>query len=326
MKRTKIVEAVVEPFYYVHRKFFVGLFLLIPVVVLIGIAAYSLINSELLENWVELHIKSESAAGLMPGATPVKIMGFEVGHVHKVDINRRGFVDVSLRVKRKYIDLVHSDSHAKLRQKNMVVGSWIIDISPGTNAYLPVKNGDTLEVEYSVKIDEVMELFTDFMDPLKSIVKSLQEGEGLMQYIIGSDTLLVDVHKLITSVDVLMGKASNTLYRADRMIGEFSAFGKKGISTVDSLTIFAQSADKMVRDLNSTVFKMDTLFENLGDIPIDFHDVMMQLSGELDQMQQLFNALENHWLLKRTIRRTKEKALKDAESNADSVSFEDGME
>lgn len=300
-----------EPFYYKHRTFFVGLFLAIPVVVVVLTTIFTAIKSEILTDWTIIHIKSESGSGLLKGRTPVQIMGLDVGHVHDIEINPDGYVDVALKVKTKYASILATDSKARMMQKNIVVGDWIIDLTVGSNAYLPIKNGDTLDVEYTVRLDELMELFTNFMDPLKSIIQSLQDGEGLVKYLLGSDSIIVDVHRLVSSADLLMKRAGNTMNNADRVLNNFNKFGSHGVATVDSLMVFAQSADKMVKDLNNTVFTMDTLFSNMDSIPSDFHDVMFKLSDELEQVELIFKALENHWLLRRAIRKQKEKALEE---------------
>lgn len=298
-----------EPFYYKHRTFFVGLFLAVPVAVVVLTTVFTAIKSEILTDWTIVHIKSESGAGLIKGRTPVQIMGLDVGHVYDVDINPEGYVDVTLKVKTKYASMLATDSKARMMQKNIVVGDWLIDLTVGSNAYLPIQNGDTLDVEYTVRLDELMELFTNFMDPLKSIVQSLQDGEGLVKYLLGSDSLIDDVQHLVGSADKLMLKAGRTMNNADKMLNNFNKFGTHGIATVDSLMVFAVNADKMVRELNNTVYTMDTLFANMDSIPSDFHDVMTHLSNELEQVELIFKALENHWLLRRAIRKQKEKAL-----------------
>ncbi len=300
-----------EPFYYKHRTFFVGLFLAVPVAVIVIATIFTAIKSEILTDWTTIHIKSESGAGLIKGRTPVQIMGLDVGHVYEVDINPEGYVDVTLKVKTKYASILATDSKARMMQKNIVVGDWIIDLTVGSNAYLPVQNGDTLNVEYTVRLDELMELFTNFMDPLKSIVQSLQDGEGLVKYLLGSDSLIDDVQRLVGSADKLMHKAGNTMNNANKMLNNFNEFGTHGIATVDSLMVFAVNADKMVRELNNTVYTMDTLFTNMDSIPSDFHNVMENLSTELEQVELIFKALENHWLLRRAIRKQKEKILEE---------------
>lgn len=298
-----------EPFYYKHRTFFVGLFLTIPIVIIILTTIFTAIKSEILTDWTTIHIKSESGAGLLKGRTPVQIMGLDVGHVYEIDINPEGYVDVALKVKTKYASILATDSKARMMQKNIVVGDWLIDLTVGSNAYLPIQNGDTLDVEYTVRLDELMELFTNFMDPLKSIVQSLQDGEGLIKYLLGSDSIVNDVHRLVSSADLLMGRAGKTMNNADKMLQNFNKFGTHGIATVDSLMVFAVNADKMVKELNNTVYSMDTLFNHMDSIPKDFHNVMQNLSTELEQMELIFKALENHWLLKRAIRKQKEKVL-----------------
>lgn len=297
-----------EPFHYRNRNLVVGFFVLLPFFVVSALLIATVVRSDLLESWITVNLKCESGTGLIKGRTPVKVMGIYVGNVKKVEINRSGYVDVSIRIKEKFEDFIRTNSDARLSQKNIVVGDWEIDISSGTFDRPYISDGDTLNVVYPIRLDDFMELTTGFMGPLQDIVTSLNSGEGLIKYILGSeDTLMPGIYSLIEEVEQLFYKAGNTLTKADDMLSDFSKFGNHGVNMVDSLMIFAKSADRMIVDFNKTVFNMDSLVNDMDVIPKDFGRVMGELSSELDELNLVFKALENHKLIKRSFERERKK-------------------
>ena len=292
-----------EPFYYRNRNLVVGLFVLLPFLIVVVLLITTAIRSDLLESWIVYNLKCETGAGIMAGRTPVKIMGIDVGNVTSVNLNDDGYVDVQLRIKNRYGHFIRKNSVAHFRQKNIVVGDWEINLSPGTFDKRNADFGDTLGVQYAIRLEDFMELTSDFMSPLQDIVQSLNEGTGLMKYILGEDTLMTEIHNLLGEVEYLLGDARGTLKQTDRVINNFTNFGTRGTNMVDSLMMFSSHADSMISNLNSSVNGLDTLINNLDDVPKDFGRVMDELSVELGKMDMIFKGLENHWLLRKSIKK-----------------------
>jgi ABC-type transporter Mla subunit MlaD len=298
MKKTD--DASKDPFYYKHKNFFVGLFVLVPLLVIPALLMFILIKSEILEHWVELHMKCETGTGLKK-STNVNILGNAVGHVQTVTLNEKGYVDVTIQVKKRYSHFIHKDSKAYLKQKNFVVGDWEIDLTIGSQTSQPISDGDTLAVEYQIRLEKMVEVFTQMMEPFESLIQSLNRGEGILKFIFGEDTLMSDVHVIFGRIHGLFTEINHTLKNANAMIDNLALLGTRGVETVDTLMVFSQQANRLIENVNIVVDDMDTLVNRLGSLPEGVDSLMIMLKDELREADILLKGLQNHWLLKRSI-------------------------
>lgn len=305
-----------DPLYYKHRNFFVGLFVLIPLLIVPVLLVFALVKSEILEKRMKLYIRCETASGLKE-TTPVNILGKKVGNIHSFSLNEKGHVDVIIQIKERYSHMLHRDSKAKLRQKNFVVGDWEIDLTMGTGKE-GVKNGDTLEVEYQIRLEELtewfsqmIERFTKMMKPLESIFESLDRGEGIIKYIFGEDTLGVDVRILLDRVNHVFTRVDKTLVHADRMISNLTKLGDRGIEAVDSLMVLSENVDVLIKDLNVVVSDLDSLVTGFDNLPGDVDRVVDLLEKDLEEAEILLKGIQNHWFFRRTMKKQRELELKE---------------
>lgn len=301
-----------DPFYYKHRNFFVGLFVLIPLLIIPALLVFALVKSEILEKRMKLYIRCETAAGLKE-TTPVNILGKKVGNIHSFTLNENGYVDVIIQIKTRYSHLVHRDSKARLRQKNFVVGDWEVDLTMGKDP-ARIKDGDTLEVEYQIRLERMAELFTEMMKPIESIFESLEKGEGIIKYIFGKDTLMTDIRLLLDRVNQIFARVDRTLVSADRMIGNLSQLGDKGIEAVDSLMLLSHSVDGLINDLNFVVSDLDSLVSGFDDLPGSVDNVVELLEKDLKEAELLLKGIQNHWFFRRAMRKQRELEAQDKEA------------
>ncbi len=315
MKKVNIAKST-DPFYYKHRNFFVGIFVLIPLLVIPALIVFILIRSEIFESKCTLHLKCESGVGLIPKKTIVTIQGMKVGRLVSISLNEKGYVDAELQFKRKYRKFVHTDSKAYLKQKNFVVGDWEIDLTGGEkdslgNATHPkVKDGDTLQAKYQIRLEKMVEAFIQMFEvarkmiaPLEKIIVSIENGEGVLKYVFGEDTVMTDVHAIVSRVNNMISSVNSTLSHADGAIDNLSALGVHGMETVDTLMVFAQEANRLVDNLDLVVADVDSLIGGFNDLPADMDSLMILLKKDVKEADILLKAIQNHWLFRRAIRR-----------------------
>ena len=113
-----------------------GLFILIPLVVLPVFLIYSLIKMSYLEKTWYLYVKYDNAAGLGKNAA-VTILGIKVGYVESVVLSNAGHIDVTMKIRQDCVRLVKKDSRARLQQKNVAIGDWEVEFTGGTPGSAP---------------------------------------------------------------------------------------------------------------------------------------------------------------------------------------------
>ena len=303
---TKKIRAVKpgDPFHYRHRNIFVGIFVLIPLLVIPALLIFALVKSEFFENWIEVYIQCETGTGLN-STTPVSVLGNEVGHVHSVNLNDSGYVDVVLRVKDDYKRFIHKDSKATIKQKNFVFGDWEIDLTMGNTSSPPIKDGDTLEVDYPVRLDKLVTQLVEMMAPLEDIFQSIASGEGILKHILGSDTLMPKTTEVFNKINGLFGEVDFTIDKANIMIEKLTDFSEHGNATIDSIMSLFGNVEGLISKIDAVVVNIDSLIAGFGSLPEDASTILKLLQKDLQGAEVLLKGIENHWLLRRTIKKQK---------------------
>src|SRR5512136_902322 len=101
MADTKSTGQINDSFVRRHRTFFVGLFILIPLVVIPTLLLYTLMKSEVLRSWCRLHAVYDQSYSLGKGSQ-VLLSGMRIGHVTGVTLVKEGNVDVAFKIERRY--------------------------------------------------------------------------------------------------------------------------------------------------------------------------------------------------------------------------------
>lgn len=293
-----------EPFHYRHRSFFVGLFVLIPLVLIPAVLLYTLIKADFMQSKATLYANF-GQGGLKRGDV-VKIQGEKVGDVRRVTLNRQGRVDVELAVQERYLDLIRGDSRAVLQQKNFFVGDWEIDITIGSEIAGPVGEGDTLQGGLKFDVALTLRQVTDMVGAVDSVMKSISQGEGLLGRLLAEDTLADVAVGFAYKLDRLVDEVNGVLRNANGMIDRLALMGDRGVETLDTLKGFAQGADTLVGELRRVSANLDALVGDLGSVPDDFGEVMVLLKREVVEMEVLLKALQRHWLFRRSVRKVRE--------------------
>jgi MlaD protein len=172
---------------------FVGLFVLLAIVLMVAGFCYYLYNQALRRGWFEIRAHyytfAASGEGIAVG-DPVKLMGFEVGHVsrvfampargtnteHRVDVNIEHNVEIDFDVVGDNYKYIWTNSTARLKDSGFL-GKREIDISKGTGT-----NVYTIYAVYPIKersLDEVR----SFAHPEKlRLAEELYEGTNLVAH------------------------------------------------------------------------------------------------------------------------------------------------
>jgi phospholipid/cholesterol/gamma-HCH transport system substrate-binding protein len=279
-----------EPFHRKHRNVFVGLFILIPLIILPVFLVYTFLRTDILEQWWFLHVKYASAAGLAKG-TAVTIRGMKVGYIQTVSLNRAGRIDVDIKLQRGYASLVKKDSRARLQQKNIAFGDWEIELTEGTAQSPPVADGDTLESLVQAPLAKTLDQVTRTVETLQKILQQILDGKGTAGRLIMEDTLVDLAQDVARSARSLILRAHGTLGRADTLIRRVSAIGDRGTMLADSMVGITAKVSTLVTDVNQLVGSVQT---TARDIP----GLMNRVQGDIAEVELLLKALQNNWLIR----------------------------
>jgi phospholipid/cholesterol/gamma-HCH transport system substrate-binding protein len=290
-----------EPFVRRHRPFFVGLFVLIPVLAVPTLLVFTVVKSDLLQKWCTLHAVCENSEGLKKG-NQVSMSGTAIGHVTGVDLVREGEVRVSFNIGARYRHLVKADTKARLKQRG-VVGDWEIELLGGTARV--GEDGDTRKVEAVPSIEGlivtavgIIDTATALLNDVAAIVNAIKEGEGTVGQFLTNDTLFRNINRTsagvlaaVSNIGKIADDARGTVRNADSLLLTVTALGRGGAAFVDTLSALINTA-------NGTVAQINGILKNVKTVSDDAPEVMNRLQRDLDEAEYMIKTLREGWLFK----------------------------
>jgi len=184
-------------------------------------------QSNMITGEFELRTFMEDSAGMAENA-PVRLNGIFVGHIRRVQLSGshdpKRTVEITMRISRKYLDLIPDDSRAAISAANLL-GDKYINISRGTHPKRAQEGGELLAVE-TQDIPEIMAQasgllaqFKTILGRVDSMLAVVDQGEGNLGKLLHDDALydrfnatLGEIQQLVKDVKNSNGTISKVLY------------------------------------------------------------------------------------------------------------------
>ncbi len=295
-----------DPFHYRHRNFFVGLFVLIPLIMIPALLAVTVLKTQFMGDSQTLYTECKNGAGLKKNI-PVTIRGWKVGSVDRVALNENGLFDVYLRVGRQYMRLVRKDSRARVQQKNIMLGDMEIELTEGSPDAPLARDGDTLIAETPFSTDELIGEVADAVASIKAIMAQIESGNGFVGKLITQDPITDKTTDILVETRELIQETRASLVNANDMMTQFRRAGEQGTGILDSAAVFISDIKTLFGNVNAVLSGLDTLIAEIDSLPGTVGDLVETLHKDAQEADLLLRGMQEHWLLRRSIRKARQK-------------------
>jgi phospholipid/cholesterol/gamma-HCH transport system substrate-binding protein len=285
---------------------FVGLGLLLGVGLLIGLA----VRQGYFSPKTPVYFEAASGSDLRQGMA-VKLSGFKIGDVRRVELNQLARVDVEMEIEDRYMKWIKPDSVATLAREGMI-GDSFISITSGNPALPALTKEDRLrfvlgssigDIALDVRnrvvpvIDEMHALLKYTNDPKGDVRGSFAELHRLAGDLQKTRRQVDDALKHIDSlaandVPATLEQTRSSLKRADASLQEIEkavpALSEKAAHTLDSLNQATATADraaaKAEKLMDSTAPRLD--------------NTLAETEALMRDSRSAVNAARSHWPFK----------------------------
>ncbi len=292
-----------DPFVRRHRNFFVGVFLLIPVIAIPGLLGYTFFKSQFFQRDITLYAVYDNSYGLSRG-NRVTISGTTIGHVQSVELLRERYVVVVLSVRQEFQHLVRKDTRALLKQMNFVVGDWEIELTGGSDGERVIDDADTLKAEYPLRIDRTIEQITEMVSVAGEILHLVFSGEGTIGRLLTEDTLYRHIDQLAETAALLATEARKTMTGVDSLLATLETAGKSGQLVLDSIPAVVELVKSALEEANHIIASASELSETVPALVDDLDDT-------LEEVDLILKGLQKNRMLRRMMGRHPDPLLID---------------
>lgn len=247
-----------------HLGLKIGLFVGAGLVLAIGLVVAMAVRQGYFSPKTPVRFLADSGTDLVPGMA-VKLSGFKIGEVSRVELNQAAKVDVEMRIEDRYLQWIKGDSVAMLAREGMI-GDSFISISSGNPALPALVPEDRLRfVSGSSLGDIAMDVrnrVVPVIDELNAFLKYMNDPKGdirttfrelhvltvqLQQTRKEVDAMLASVNQLaakdtpetLAQARAAMARAESSLAELERAIPALSAQAQRSLAGLDQATAAA---------------------------------------------------------------------------------------
>lgn len=308
-----------ETIHYIHRMSYtvqerlVGIFVLSALAIIFVLMIINSKTAHIFEERITLNTFLTKAEGIST-ETPVKISGIEVGKVTSLDIAPDHRIHVTLIVYKRYQPLLRSDSKAALG-KLSVLGKSVIDITAGSTNKPMLADGDTIEVEEPLSVDELLAELTPVIKNVENTVERLAEvmdkiePQKVESIVTNLDESAQNIRRVTTSLNQAEGtigmaindrdfrtRFSNAVSSIDRAFVQMDKRLAELEGTSTNLSKSAQDLPAITAEfkavLNNTNALLGTMNMEMQEIP----QLVTRMNTLMEQTDRLLEGINNSWL------------------------------
>ena len=201
----------------------IGLFVLVAIAgILLTVLAIG-VHQGVFTPKTRLHFTTDSGQSLDTGMA-VKLSGFKIGVVDKIELTEQARVQVTISVADKYMPWVRTDSKARLMKEN-VIGANFIEITPGKEPAQQLASGSSITFERERGLGQVVDELYAQVQPLIEDLKRVARR---------ADTLLAGLPATQQKLDTAIISATKNLDNLEKVTAsDLPAITKRGRETLE---------------------------------------------------------------------------------------------
>jgi phospholipid/cholesterol/gamma-HCH transport system substrate-binding protein len=247
------------------------------------------------------------AFGLRRGGE-VFISGVSVGWVDDVVPVNEGRLKARVKVRADFERFVRVDSTASIKKVFGVAGDSFIEITPGTNAPLPSRDGHIVCLsaeELPARMERILEEVRAGLLPVVSKAGTTLEAWGKL----GSDLQQTQQHleQLVTRLDGLAGRVEHgegsvgKLLTDTALVDEAQKLLARANSVMGELQGAATNLNTTLISLQSGTARLPEITEAVAKEAKDLPGLVQQTQVSMRELERLVEAVQRHWLLRKYV-------------------------
>lgn len=230
----------------------------------------------LFETKVPFEVRFSRTIGLREGA-PISLSGVTVGSVERMSLPsdiRENYIVVRIKVVGDVAPRIRKDTVAKIRTQGLL-GDKYIELSGGSFQSEALSPGDLISsinpIDYEALLGEsgdVVENIIEVTSSLKNVLRSIEEGKGLLGQLIASDKdrKWVETTSNLHSASVSLRNLLRSVERGEGMLGQLIQNRDAGQAMMEDLKISLNRLSKATESLQKTTEKVEKGEGTLGTL------------------------------------------------------------
>lgn len=220
---------------------------------------------------------------------PVKLSGFKIGSVSKLDLDSKAQAQVELMIENRYLSLLKEDAMVSLKKEG-VIGDSILEATRGSENKGPLKVGATIQFERGGGLDQIAQDLRDrlfpALDEINKLLKDANDPAG-------------DVRQTLSNLRQFSAEMRGTRARVDHLLEQVDAAIVNDMRpALHSAKQSAEGVEAIIgKDIPGLIKKADSSLDNVRQISETLKSTVdnsaPQLSGFIGETRGLVSDTRN---------------------------------
>jgi len=272
-----------ERFPHLEKK--VGLLVVLALVAVIAVVIFIGIEQDLFSKKYELHFTVKKATGFSEGM-PVKLSGFRVGRVKRLQLAPDARVRVDLQINRKYQHWIRDNSWARLTKEG-VIGESVVEVMVGRPQEPVLEDGAEIFYEPTQTLDEMFEEIKKDLTPvlyqLRDFIAWVSDPDGEIRKTARHlESFSSGLPETRERVDLLLDRLKKDVADVRRHAVSLLAESEKRVGEIEpALQDAGAVMARLDGELPRLIESLDRILSNLSDISGEMRTLLEGSSGQI---------------------------------------------
>jgi len=264
----------------------VGVMAAVAIVGIIVIFVLVGMQKDLFTAKYRIYFVSESAAGLK-AALPVRLSGFKIGRVGKIELIEEAKVRVTLEINRKYEQWLREGSTARLAKEGLI-GDPFIEMSMGDSGGRVLADGEMVSYEKAGGIERLIAEAKPILGEVKELIRYANSPEGGIKVMLGNfKALSGELRETRRSLDKMVSETRALVGRTGRLVEKMD---DKGSRLMEKTSHVLDKVDGLTTRLGPVMTRVEGVMERVDRASERLPGVMEKIEGVVDDMKGLTGA------------------------------------
>jgi len=261
------------------------------VFILIGLLLYSGKTKNLFEDYITIYGEMQTVQAINKD-TEVTISGLSAGRVSSVDITSDNKIILTMKILKKYHNLLREDSVAELSSFNFaVIQKSVIEISAGSMDKPLLKDESTLQISETFNIEELLNSIEPLFITLENSILKMDailaeiDPKKMGATLDNMNAITTDIQEISEHLRAGKGVIGKSLYDKD--------FENSILTTTKNMEQASIKINLLLNDIKQQVQNVPELLEKIGPL--------------LNEADRTIKGAQNIWPLSSAVEKEKNK-------------------
>lgn len=234
----------------------VGIMALVAIAGIAVVIAFMGVKRDLFTKKYTLGLRVETGSGFVEGM-PVKLSGFKIGRVKKLELTETANVTVALEINKKYQRWLRDGTKARLAKEGMI-GDSFVEVTVGDPKGKALAAGDEIPYEKTRGMEDIISEAKPILQEVKDIIHSVNDPKGdIRQTMSNIREFTAGLNDTRGKIDAVIDGVGATVGKVEGMAADVSAKSSQAIESVNRTL-------KNVEDMSNRLAPIVGRFENVA--------------------------------------------------------------